>query len=198
MKQDKITIIILAAGAATRMGKPKQLLTYKSDTVLGRTIATANALSQEKPVVILGAHAQEIKAKHAQHHAHFAINPKWEEGMGNSLVFGLRTALEAHPQLEAIMVLLADQPLIQAGYLQRMVGQYAHANTPIIATQYENGAGVPAIFDKSLFPKLMELKGDTGARKIIGDHPEKVVLNPEDKSLFDIDTPGDYQHLKNL
>ena len=120
MQGDK-AIIILAAGAASRMGEPKQLLEYKSDTLLGQAITIANKLSLGKPTVVLGAYADRILASHQQHRANFVINPEWKLGMGNSLVFGLKTVLESNSRLQAILVLLADQPLISLAHLLELI-----------------------------------------------------------------------------
>ncbi|MBT8178171.1 MAG: nucleotidyltransferase family protein [Eudoraea sp.] len=196
--QDNKRIIILAAGSATRMGEPKQMLPYKSTTLLGHTITIANTLSLGKPFVVLGANADSILESHQQYQANFVINPTWEQGMGNSLVFGLTAALEAEPKLEAVLVLLADQPLVSPSHLLGIIKKYESDAVPVIATKYEHGAGVPAIFNKSLFPELLELKGDYGARKIIRDHLDKAIMVPKKHSLLDIDTPEDYLQLRNL
>ena len=196
--QSNKAIIILAAGSASRMGEPKQLLAFKSDTLLGHAITTANKLSLGKPLVVLGAHADRILDSHQHHHAKYVINPSWDKGMGNSLVFGLESALETNPQLEAVLVLLADQPLVSASHLQGILKKHESAAAAVTATQYNHGAGVPAIFSKSLFPELLKLKGDYGARKIIRNHLDKATVVPEEHSLLDIDTPGDYLQLKNM
>lgn len=198
MRQDNVKIIILAAGAASRMGEPKQLLSFKSDTLLGHAIETANKLSLGKPFVVLGAQADRILASHQERQANFVINPTWEKGMGNSLVFGLESVLKSDPKLEAIMVLLTDQPLISPSHLLAMLTKYRHTAISVIATKYKDSAGVPAIFEKSFFPKLLALKGDRGARKIIRDHLDKASLVPEEHSLLDIDTPEDYLNLNRL
>ncbi len=197
MQGDK-AIVILAAGAASRMGEPKQLLEYKSDTLLGLAITIANKLSLGKPTVVLGAYADRILASHQQHRANFVINPEWKLGMGNSLVFGLKTVLESNSRLQAILVLLADQPLISLAHLLELIKKNEASTQAVIATKYEEGGGVPAIFNKSFFPKLLSLKGDRGARSIIRDHADKVILLPEEDSLLDIDTPEDYMHLKKM
>ena len=196
--QDHIAILILAAGSATRMGEPKQLLPFKGTTLLGHVILTSNKLKLGPPSVVLGAQAEEIKQRHADKQAEWLMNQSWEEGMGASLVFGLKTLLKKRPALSAVLILLADQPLISAEYLGEMLLAFQNEEVALVATQYREGPGVPVLIGKSLFPEILDLKGDQGARKILLKHAHQAKLLLNATGVVDIDYPEDYLKLRKL
>ncbi len=191
----EIQILILAAGKGRRMGRTKQLLPYQSQTLIGKVIDLANSLSLGKPLVILGYEAEKINSSIDHSKAHIRVNPNWQEGMGNTLAYGAKEASVMHPDLEAILVLLADQPRISKSHLILLIKEYKKKKAAIISTQYPSGGGVPAIFDHSIFPDLMRLKGEGGARKIIRRFSNALLLPPEEGEVWDVDTPEDYQQL---
>ena len=191
----EIQILILAAGKGRRMGSTKQLLPYLKHTILGNVISVANSLALGKPLVVLGYQADEIKSSLGQVEADFIINSNWKKGMGKTLATAVKKASANNGDLKAVLVLLADQPRISKEHLIRLIHSYRQKKYPIIATEYANGGGVPAIFDKSIFPDLLNLEGDQGARQIIRNHTEVGLLTSDDEEVWDIDTPDDYQRL---
>ena len=191
----EIQILILAAGKGHRMGSTKQLLPYLNHTLLGNVISVANSLALGKPLVLLGYQADEIKSSLGQVQADFAVNSNWKKGMGNTLATAVKNASANNRNLKAVLVLLADQPRISKAHLIRLIHIYRQKKYPIIATEYAHGGGVPAIFDKSIFPDLLNLEGDQGARQIIRNHTEVGLLASDDEEVWDIDTPDDYQRL---
>ena len=194
----RIQILILAAGKGRRMGSTKQLLPYLNKTLLGSVISLANSLGIGKPMVILGHEADKIKASVEHMQAEITVNPDWQKGMGNTIAYGAKLAVNKDPELEAVMVLLADQPRISKSHLIRMVKEYEENKTSITATQYPGGGGVPAIFDHSALPDLMNLKGEGGARQIIRNHSSVRIILPDNEEIWDVDTPEDYQHLLDM
>ena len=190
----EIQILILAAGKGHRMGTTKQMLPYLDRPLLIHVIDLANSLSLGRPIVLLGYEAEKIKLSVTEDQAHLIVNPHWTKGMGNTLAWGIqKAAIESKP--EAVLVLLADQPKISKAHLWRLVQEYRQKNAPIIATAYPNGGGVPAIFDKSIFPQLLKLNGDHGARRLIRNYEDIVLISPPEKEVWDIDTPEDYHRL---
>ena len=193
-----IQILILAAGKGRRMGSTKQLLPYRSHTLIGNVIDLANSLSLGKPLVILGYEAEKISSSIDHTDADVRFNPNWQEGMGNTLAYGVKEGSALNPHLQAILVLLADQPRISKTHLLNLIKEYKLKKGLIISTKYPGGGGVPAIFDHSLFPNLMSLKGKEGARKLIRRFTNPVMLTPDKGEVSDVDTPEDYQQLLDL
>ena len=193
-------IIILAAGDSSRMGTPKQLLMYAGETLLQRTIHTAQAVA-ETVVVVLGAEASTlVRACNPSAGDTYSTiqNNNWREGMGTSVSLGLRTLLDAHPDTHAAIFLLCDQPLVTSDILQQIIALHETTGSPIVAAAYNGTLGVPALFDSSLFPALLALNGTDGARKIIQQHRSYALGVPFPAGAIDIDTPADYARLVDI
>jgi molybdenum cofactor cytidylyltransferase len=194
---------ILAAGAARRMGAPKQLLPFNDGTLLGHAIDEALSTGFDQLLVVLGANATEIKAKleatsrgrHAS--VEFIENDRWETGLASSIraaVSHVQGRTTAGPK--AIAILLADQPRVTAAHLQKMRRLFLESAADAVAAQYSGGLGVPAIFSETVFDQLLALTGDRGARQVLLSPTLNVLpfLLPE--AAIDIDTPGDFNELK--
>ena len=190
-----LQILILAAGKGQRMGSTKQLLPYENATLLGSVISLANSLGWGKPMVILGYQAEKIKLAVKQNQADITVNPEWEQGMGKTIAHGIKRASTINPDLNAVLVMLADQPRISKSHLLQLINEYQKNRSPIVATAYPNGGGVPAVFDSAMFTELMNLEGDKGARQLIRNHKGSSLLVPTKDEVCDIDTPEDYQKL---
>lgn len=195
----EIGIIILAAGASRRMGTPKQLLKIGQQTLLGRTIRLTKNIANQETVVVLGANAQKIKQVVSDQVAvTIIINEDWEKGMGTTLKKGVDYFLEKNKSLQAVMVLVCDQPYLTTEILQALINKYVQTQASIVATEYAGIKGVPALFSKKLFSQLTNLQQDEGARKIIKNYQGKIVTVDFPKGQIDLDTPTAYQvFLKN-
>ena len=122
-------------------------------------------------------------------------NEQWEEGMGSSIVCGLKYAIANFPECKAVLLMLADQPLIDSAFLRQLVDRYSESRADIIATLYDKGPGVPALFDQRHFAALSTLHKDYGARTIIAKNLKNVIaLDPKGKQL-DVDTMEVYKQL---
>ena len=190
-----IGLIILAAGASTRMGCPKQLLKYQNQSLIYHTVNIAVASLCEPIVVVLGAYAELIQPEIKSFPVTIALNPDWTGGMSTSIRVGLETLLVFSPQLEAIVLTLCDQPLVSTSIINELVATYHRTKQPIVASQYGEVVGVPALFDSQFFPNLLKLKGDRGARQVIKQFIPRVLPVPFPAGSFDIDTPTDYARL---
>lgn len=189
-----IGIVILAAGASTRMGTPKQLLRYQEYSLLRHTVEVAVASVCRPIIVVLGAYAQLIQPEISQLPVQVVENLQWTEGMSSSIRVGIQV-LKTSPEIEAVIVALCDHPLISTQIINRLVEAYHSTNKPIIACEYAQILGVPALFSHRLFSELLALKGSEGAKQVIKKHPQEVfgVFFPE--GTTDIDTPKDYEEL---
>ena len=190
-----IGIVILAAGASTRMGTPKQLLRYQERSLLRHTIEVAIASVCRPIVVVLGANAQLIKPDISQLSIQIVENLQWTKGMSSSIQVGIQELKTFYPEVEAVIVTLCDQPFISTEIINRLALAYHSTNQPIIACEYAETLGVPALFSDRLFSELMTLTGGEGAKQVIKKHSQEVfsIFFPE--GATDIDTPKEYADL---
>jgi molybdenum cofactor cytidylyltransferase len=191
-------IVILAAGASTRLGKPKQLLEYHGKTLLAHAIHEAANSNADAVVVILGKDANLFKKEIDEKKVRVATNTSWEEGMASSLRLGLDTLFEDKPYIDAVIFMVCDQPHISSSILNELITTQQKTTKQIVTCNYGDSLGPPALFHKKYFAELMKLSGDAGARKIIGQNMNDVttILFPEGK--IDIDTKEDYDELNRL
>lgn len=189
-------IIILAAGASTRLGRPKQLLPWQGITLLQHAVRTALTVTTQ-PVVVTGANGEQLATVLDPDQVKLAYNPDWEQGIASSIRCGLQALLNRTPMPDQVIFMVCDQPFVTAGLLLNLINEQQKSRKPIVASAYANTLGIPALFDSSLFPQLLDLQGDTGARKLIQQHPEKTASVAFKEGEFDIDTPVDYEHLVN-
>lgn len=190
-----VGLIVLAAGASTRMGTPKQLLLFQGRSLL-RSIAEAAIASRCHPiVVVLGSQADRINLEVHSLDLDSVVNQEWAKGMGTSIAAGM-TALNAiESDLDAVVIAVSDQPFVGSDLLNRLVESYQATQSPIVASVYANTLGVPALFDRSFFTALMTIDRDVGARGLIEQNAEKVVRVPFPDGAIDVDTPAQYQQL---
>ncbi len=183
-------ILILAAGASRRMNGIKQILPFEKTTLLGNTIAQAKKTLTENVFCILGANAEKIESIVSFEGIEKVYNENWDEGIGSSIANGVAFIAKKSSEIEAILIVLADQPFVNSTYLQALIKQFKKSNSKIIATNYKDEAGVPAIFPKSSFKILMNLNGDNGAKFIL-KNMENVELSDTTVDTFDVDYPSD-------
>jgi molybdenum cofactor cytidylyltransferase len=186
-------IVILAAGESSRFGRPKQLIEYGGKTLLRHTADVALAVPGSRVAVVLGAFEEIIRPELDRLPLTVVINSNWRHGMGGSLRMGLSELLAAHPGIEAVIVLLCDQPLLSTGTLENLLRAHRDTGCGIAASEYGNALGVPALFHRSLFPKLLALHGAEGARQMILKHRHETVGVPFAEGVVDIDTPADFE-----
>jgi molybdenum cofactor cytidylyltransferase len=190
----KIGAIILAAGSSSRLGKPKQLLIFENESLLERAIKAAQNAEVDQLVVILGDNVDEIQSKIDLSSRKVLINHNWSSGMASSMQLGLRYLIENY-NLEAVLLLLCDQPYTIADVLNSIIKAYKESGKGIIASKYQNTLGVPALFDKRYFDEMLSLKSTEGAKKIILSHVEDTVTIDFPLGAIDIDTVADYEKL---
>ena len=190
---DTIGTIILAAGASSRMGSPKQLLEWRNERLVNRAIRQATALKAGPVVLVLGANAALISKEVVDPSAIIAINHKWEEGMGSSIVTGLEALQGLEPGLDGLIITLADQPLIDTAHLLQLIKKFKKYKTPLVAASYGKTLGVPALFSPELFPQLLTLSGQQGAKKIINQLAKDLTKLPLPAARIDLDTPEEWK-----
>jgi molybdenum cofactor cytidylyltransferase len=180
--------IVLAAGASTRFGSPKQLVRVGGRPLLHSAIAHAADVAGSAVTVVLGAHAAELTPLLTHSQALIVINREWREGLASSIRIGVS---RLPPGCNAVLLMLADQAAVTAEDLKRLVGAWRRQPDYIVAARYGMTTGVPAVFPRSLFPDLAALRGDAGARALLQRNPDRVVRVPMASAAIDIDTPED-------
>ena len=184
--------IILAAGSSSRMGQSKQLLDIHGEQLLVKTVQTVLKAGIAQVAVVLGADEGQHRKIIEHLPAEIVFNRHWERGMGSSLKAGLQHVLAQHPSLDAVIVLVCDQPLLKTGNISGLVERHMETGKPIIASRYSGRPGVPALFDKSYFEQLGRLPDDQGAKKIILQNMNDVSEVDFPGGEVDLDTREDY------
>jgi len=189
MPEASIAAIILAAGASTRFGSPKQLLDWRGQPLLRHVILQALAAPFSEIVMVLGAHFQRIAPIVQGMPVTLAHNRRWQAGMSSSVALGLR-ALQMEP--DGALFLLADQPEVSPELIRRMMAAFARTRAPIVVPGVGGRRGNPALFARSLFPELMQVSGDQGGRALMQRYKERIHwVETDDRALYDIDRPRD-------
>lgn len=196
-KTFRFCAIILAAGASTRMGEPKQLLPVTGHPLIIRAVEAALASAAWPVVVVVGAHAEKIRPLLAHHPVLIAENAAWIEGMASSLRTGIATLQQFSRSLNAAVVALCDQPAFSARVIDQLVSAQARTGRSIVASHYNGRNGAPALFLREHFAALATLTGEAGARDLLNSSPEKIATVDLPEMATDLDTPADYAAYKS-
>jgi len=190
-------IILLAAGNSTRMGSPKQLLLYHGKTLLERIVDTSlQVFDNNKIILVLGANHSEIAFQIKDKITLISVNEEWKSGMASSIKAGLQTLLKHFPDMQRCIISVCDQPYLSSEVFIEMLKLADYSSKEIIAAEYAGTIGVPVLFSKKYFKKLLHLSGEQGAKKIIQQNMDDVNIFTFDEGAIDIDTPSDYENLK--
>ena len=196
-----IAAIVLAGGASSRLGQPKQLLMHGGETLVRRAIRLATEAGAAPVIAVLGANSELIRAAVDLANSIPVINQRWEQGISTSIHAGLHAldevALdEAAPLSAGALILTCDQPRLTANHLRALMETFVAAAEPsIIASAYADVLGIPAVFPRMAFPQLRALRGDKGARALLAEPTCPLIAVPFAGGEVDIDEPGDLAEL---
>jgi len=199
MMQEKPTAgIILAAGASTRFGQPKQLLRLKDKYLIEWVLNAALNSRLSRIVLVLGFSHQKIvqaldqKSQHTK--LQIEVNHQYNKGQSHSLQVGLSAVKNDFP---AVMFLLGDQPMVDTATINVLLRSFWSANKDICVPTFHGKRGNPCIFSQKFYQQIMEIKGDIGARQLIEENPNHVLAVKIRQPLcfFDIDTEDDFEKL---
>lgn len=188
--------VILAAGASTRMGTPKQLLEFDGRPLLLRAIDAALASTVWPVVVVLGAHAAQIRPLLARLPVLVAETPEWSEGMAASIRAGVTMLRQFSRALDGTVVALCDQPAFSAAVIAQLVAAQRTTGRSIVAARYSGRHGAPALFLREHFATLAHLTGEFGARDLLNADPARVTGVDLPALAIDLDTPADLAALR--
>jgi molybdenum cofactor cytidylyltransferase len=187
---------ILAAGASTRMGTPKQLLAFQGKPLLVHAVEAALASPAWPVVVVLGANAERIRPVLARLPVLITENPAWAEGMASSIRAGVTTLQQFSRRLDGAIIALCDQPAFSAAVIEQLLDAQRTSGRSIVAAHYSGRNGAPAFFLREHFPTLTALTGEEGARALLNGAPEKIAAVNLPSLALDLDTPADVAALQ--
>ncbi len=185
-------VVILAAGGSSRLGRPKQLLPYLGMTLVEHAARTAIASGAAEVVVVVGAEADAVREKLQGLVVDIVQNSEWSEGMGGSIRCGISALSD---DVGCVVIMLCDQPRITADLLRDLALRQFVSGSPIVASSYDGVVGAPCAFGRVIFPDLMSLQGDAGARDLIRRSETPIETVAFIGGNVDVDTPDDYKRL---
>jgi molybdenum cofactor cytidylyltransferase len=203
-----VSTVVLAAGMSTRMGRNKLLLSFRDKPLVVHAVDTLLASKVDEIIVVLGHESEKVwdqleayagdASKWAEKgRVRLVKNPNYRDGLSTSV----RTGVQAvSPEAGAIMIYLADQPLLEPGDVDRIIGAFASAKTEnkTIAVPFFRGErGNPVILDASLRDSILGIAGEVGCKGVIKRYPEKVyaVEMENDHVVRDVDDVQAYERL---
>ena len=184
-----IAAIVLAAGASSRMGRPKLTIPQDGVPMLGRVLETLRRSAVGRVIVVLGANAADVRKQVRFEGEVVVVNQRYADGMSGSL----RLGLEKVGDVDAAIFVLGDQPFVLATTIDRLVSEHESSGARIVVPTYQGTRGNPVLFDRSIFPLIARISGDVGARSVVQSRAADVLeVEVADRGvLVDIDTPSD-------
>jgi molybdenum cofactor cytidylyltransferase len=183
--------LVLAAGGSARLGRPKQLLPYRGDTLLGHTLEVARSCRLQQLIVAIGGHAEAVRAAVDLGGTDVVENPSYGGGCSSSIAAGLRVL---DSRCEVLVLLLGDQPGVSAQTVRALIA--ARGDAPLAVCRYDDGRGHPLAFARDALADLGSLHGDKGVWKLL-DRRARDVFEVPVAGLVprDVDTAEDYREL---
>ncbi|WP_158840768.1 nucleotidyltransferase family protein [Polaribacter sp. L3A8] len=191
-----IAILVLAAGKSSRMNGIKQLEKINKKTLLEISLENIKTVFSSTIYCVLGANADKIKSKIHTNNIEFIKNENFENGLSSSIVAGITYFKKKKYHFDGIFILLADQPAIEVRYLEEMLHLFQQNKEVIMASNYGEKLGVPAIFPEKYFSDLLLIEGDKGAKEFINKRKNEIICPKQSTNFFDIDTKEDLLHYK--
>lgn len=192
--------VLLAAGEGSRFGRPKALVELDGQTLAERGVTLLRAGGADPVLIVTGAAHVDLGHLGPEHQARTVYNGEWRTGMGSSLRAALRalTELEAGPEVGAVVVALADQPLVGAAAVGRLIAAY-QAGAGVAVAAYAGRPRNPVLLAREHWPEVIATAtGDQGARAFLRARPDLVTLVEcgDTGRPDDIDTPADLEHIE--
>lgn len=188
---------MLAAGGASRMGRPKQLLRYRGRSLIERAVDAALGARCHAVHVVVGAEAEAVTRALRDRAVRIVENPRWRDGIATSIAAGVAdcVAEPASGAPEGVLLLVADQPHLDAAVLDALIDAFSGAPDSIVASGYAGDVGTPALFGREHLEELRALEGDRGARVLLQRHRERLRVVDFPAGAVDLDTPADWSRL---
>ena len=192
-----ITGLLLAAGGARRFGSQKLLAPLHGVPIV-RLAADVLIATTDDVVVVVGNDAQRVQHALAGLPLHCAHNLEWATGLASSLRCGIGAVTARGDAVEAVIVTLGDQPGLEPDVMRDVMALWRNERPGIVAVRYQGVQDHPVLFDRTVFPELLLLAGDTGAKPVLQRIPSRVVyLDVTQAAPRDVDTPADLEILSS-
>ena len=192
---EPVSVVLLAAGASRRLGRPKQLLDWRGKPLVRYMAEVALSAGLHEVIAVTGAAEPEVAATLHGLPLKQVFNPSWEDGQSTSVQAGLAAAAD---NVGAIIFVLVDQPLVNANLLRALANTHAQSMASIVAPLIDQQRGNPVLFDRRTFADFSALQGDEGARCLFARYRAVWLPWHDDRALLDIDSESDYQRLLGL
>jgi len=189
----RVTAVVLAAGESDRMGQTKQLLPWGDTTILGQVLANIQASAVNEIVVVSGHDQQAVAQIAAEVGTSTVYNPDYQAG---EMLSSLQVAVgQLPPNREAVLVMLADQPLVGPEIIDRLLEEYWRGGGELIAPTFQGRRGNPVLIGRPYFNELLALSSGEAPRTLIKSHAQDLKVVPVDTPgiLQDMDTLGEYE-----
>jgi len=180
--------VVLAAGKASRFGATKQLALYQGAALVRRATRLAAEVCGERSALIVGHAWREVYEACRPLDGFLIVNEAYAAGIGTSIARAIASLSHA---ADAVIIMLADQPLITARHLRALRDSYSGAANEIIATQFSGTLGPPCLYSRACFTDLAKLDGDSGGRHLLRDQRFRVASVPFEPARIDIDRQSD-------
>jgi molybdenum cofactor cytidylyltransferase len=187
-------ILLLAAGEGSRYRGIKQLADIEHEPMV-RRVARAVLETALPVVVVTGAYAEKVESVIDDLPLHMVRCDDWRLGMGQSLATGVRFLVTRFPDASAVLICLADQPLLSSASLQPLLQRHAQAPERLLATERNGVSGPPVLFPRDCFAPLMSQSGPRGARTVLENQASRVEAFASEETM-DVDTPGDLERVQ--
>lgn len=193
-----VPAIVLAAGASTRMGRPKPLLPLGDETFLSRILKTLREADVDDLLVVVGLDGATITAslRSLPFSVRVVENPDSSRGQLSSLQAGLLAA--DRPGVRGVLVTLVDLPFVSSSTVRAVLDAYRrHPTAAMVRPVSGDRHGHPVVFDRQLFDELRAADPAVGAKPVVHAHRAAIVEVPvtDEGAFVDIDTPGEYERL---
>lgn len=189
----RLTAIVLAAGSGQRFGAAKQLASFEGSTLVSRAVRAAESVCAERTVLVVGNEWERVAGAAAPLAGFLVFNEQHARGIGASIAAAVGAVREAS---DAVLLMLGDTPLIGTDELNAIVSAHLESRTKIVSSKFGDALGPPCIFPAEFFDELAALDGDTGARRILSRHSDRVVTVACEAAGVDIDSPADLRELR--
>jgi molybdenum cofactor cytidylyltransferase len=189
----RVTAVVLAAGQSQRMGRTKQLLTWRGTTILGQTLQNLKRSAAHDILVISGHQAESVESIAASEGVSSIRNPQYATG---EMLSSLKAAVKQLPgKVSAVLVALADQPMVEPEIVDRLLQAFWQGRGQLIAPVYEGQRGNPVLIGRLFFDELLGLPPEAAPKALLKRHEDELFLLPveTDSVLRDLDHLDDYR-----
>ncbi len=188
----QVYAVVLAAGSSTRFGGVKQLAEIGGKPLVRHAVETANSACGDRTLLVAGYESTDVIRGCVGLPGFIVVNDAYGDGMGTSIARAVRSVTHV---ADAVIILLADQPLITAKHLCALIENWSGDDNAIVASGFAGTQGPPVLFGRGCFDDLMQLQGDNGGRQLLDDRRFEVTIVDFEEALVDIDTPEDLRQI---